>query len=256
MWHHPGILTVMFDRLPGPEPSQVYPQGLTLLGDKIDELIDRTARRTRVEIADAVMMPRSPPARISLTSPPRQRMQRMQVMKDLLVEGAKGQGVGSRGGEPLKGSSPAGCTSGSPRFSGRGCLGASIPPNDDAVGPTLNARSPIVQGEGLNAFRVGESSLDSPLGGERVAACSQPRDKATVSHHDGDRRDPRHSTKAPVSKGAALTAAGFMWNSTQGACTPLVRQVLTYEEIAMLKQQASAKTPAEAPVADLRATGI
>lgn len=60
--------------------------------------------------------------------------------------------------------------------------------------------------------------------------------------HDDDGRASRRVT-APARMGA-LSAAGIIWERSHGECTPLVRQVLTFEEIAMLKRRAGMEAEA------------
>ena len=55
----------------------------------------------------------------------------------------------------------------------------------------------------------------------------------------------KRATTAPERVGA-LTAAGVMWDRSRGDCTPQIRQVLTAEEIAMLKKRSLAALAAEA----------
>ena len=217
--------------------SQVFPEGLALLGDKMDELIERTARRTHMELREAEIKPNSPPSRISQKSPPRQRMQRMQFMRDQLVPVSRDDGGGSASGSgsPIGADSPSRRPAVlSPRSRG-GHLENQVSSDEAVVGPVLNSLPPIVQVENHESYLVGGLTvLDSPLGprsGGRTGA-------ATLLYNDGARRSSKQP-KVPARVGA-LTAAGFVWDKTQGACTPMVRQVLTFEEIAMLKRQATA----------------
>ena len=61
----------------------------------------------------------------------------------------------------------------------------------------------------------------------------------------GGSRVSKRATTAPERVGA-LTAAGVMWDRSRGECTPQIRQVLTAEEISMLKKRAAAALAAEA----------
>ena len=163
-------------------------------------------------------------------------MQRMQFMRDQLVPVSRDDGGGtvSGSGSPTGGDSPS-RPAASPRGS-RGGQGKSFP-SDEVVGPMLNSQPPILQGDHHESYLVGGLSvLDSPLGPR--SAVGRTSAATPVLYNDGARRSSRQP-KVPARVGA-LTAAGFVWDKTQGACTPSMRQVLTFEEIAMLKRQAAA----------------
>lgn len=229
---------------------KVFPEGLAPLGNKLDELVERTARKTLAELAEIEIAPSadSPASRMSLRSPPKQRMDRMQVIRDQLSRGLDGDDGGFRRpsgsyeGSPLQPLSPSGPC-------GRLQLEFSVP-HHDIVGSSLNTQPPIngsLPARGDNpsvAFLSGESPLSSSMGlpcttGKVDWVTASPFRSSVIqreeaAHCDDDLRASRRAMRV-----GALTAAGVMWDKTQGACTPLVRQVLTFEEIAMLKRRAT-----------------
>ncbi len=96
-----------------------------------------------------------------------------------------------------------------------------------AVGGTQTTRNAVMPSSGAEASFSGE-------GGRGISASPSARGFA------------RPGSRQPLSERfprvGALTAAGVIWERSHNSCTPLVRQVMTFEEMATLKARRSAET--------------
>ncbi|GAX82445.1 hypothetical protein CEUSTIGMA_g9873.t1 [Chlamydomonas eustigma] len=106
----------------------------------------------------------------------------------------------------------------------------------------------------LGSSRFGDANqlVQTPLGSlqqgkQGFASLSAFQSPFTELGRDGDLNPSRSKAqdRVPVSERfprvGALTAAGVIWERSHGDCTPLVRQVLTFEEMAMLKAKKAAE---------------
>ena len=100
--------------------------------------------------------------------------------------------------------------------------------------------SPFMADAAAGTHRRHEQQPLSP--GAAAVGAANHRDRGYSGPDEYDRRAARRLT-APVRVGA-LTAASVVWDRTYGDCTPQIRQVLTAEEIAMLKKKSTAEAAA------------
>ena len=228
--------------------NQIFPEGLKPLGDKVEELVIRTARKTQGVIAanaSVASSPKSPSKRFTQSPSSEtaglenaaQRLERMLRLSQITSTAMN--------------SAPNSPTIPSKRQSlHHGAEKNAAPTQDDEKGSVSRSRLSIaVPASPFADFSISDRHLHSAAD---VLRSSRSRTEESqpfpITPGSGGSFKGARIASART-RGTALTAAGIIWDKQQpNAVTPLQRQCLTFEEMCSLrkKQETDAAREAEA----------